>query len=321
MVEQLVRDRSYDLHPAVAAALIKHRRVLPVLDGLDEMDAQTTPVEQSRARAALKALNDLAHGRGPAPVVVTCLDDRYAALAARGYHLRDAAWIALQPVSARKVVDYLRQRATDGRWEPVLTALTSGHAPALAQVLTTPWRLTLAATVYADTDDPGHLLTLTTADDVDAHLLARFVPAAARLHPPTEGRITPEQAHRWLHELAAYLNTPTPGAGGAPGAGGTDLVLHHLWPIAGPRRARYAHALVCCLIVMIAGGALCALSLLSPTAPSVLFVTAAAVVVCVLGLRRWTRMWPRPRRPIGLGPLRTVNALWRAVKSSLAVIH
>ncbi|MFF3249081.1 hypothetical protein ACFYWY_36365 [Streptomyces sp. NPDC002870] len=125
------------------------------------------------------ALNDLAHGRGPAPVVVTCRDDRYAALAARGYHLRDAAWIALQPVSARKVVDYLRQRAADGRWEPVLTALTS------------------------------------------------------------EGRITPEQAHRWLHELAAYLNTPTPGAGGAPGTGRTDLVLHHLWPIAGLRKARY----------------------------------------------------------------------------------
>ncbi|KAB1976728.1 hypothetical protein [Streptomyces triticiradicis] len=180
--------------------------------GLDELDTDSTSLEKSRAQAVLQALNSLPNSRGPAPAVVTCRQDRYAALADMGYQLRDAAWIALQPVSVEAATSYLKRRDADGRWLPVLTALTARRAPALAQALTTPWRLTLAATAYTDSGDPAELLTHTTAEAVDAHLLSRFVPAATRLHPPPFEHADAQQIHRWLHHLAAYLTTPPVGA-------------------------------------------------------------------------------------------------------------
>ncbi|MFG1663782.1 NACHT domain-containing protein [Streptomyces sp. Y7] len=316
MVEHLVRDRGFDLHPAVATALVEHHRVLPVLDGLDEMDAETTPVDQSRARAALRALNSMPQGSGPASAVLTCRHDRYAELAGHGYQLRDAAWVHLQPVALDVAVDYLKRRDSDGRWETALTELTTGHAPVLQQVLTTPWRLTLAATVYAEDGDPAELTAFTTAAEADTHLLRRFVPAASRLHLPASSHHYADQIHRWLHILAAYLTTPPPGAGPV----GADLILHRLWPIAGPRKARYAHAVVATLILTAAVGLLSALSLLSPTAPPLAFLAAAGATVCLLSLRRWTQKWPRPHRPAGVHRLRTVESILLATKSAFSAL-
>ncbi|WP_367318771.1 hypothetical protein [Streptomyces sp. HUAS ZL42] len=143
LTQHLVQDPDFDLHPAVASALVRHRWVLPVLDGLDEMDSDTTPADLSRARAALEILNARSHSRDPAPIVITCRQDRYASLAEQGYYLRDAAWIIVQPVAAAKAVGYLKRRDTAGRWQPVVTALT------------TPWRLTLAVGAYAEEGSGG----------------------------------------------------------------------------------------------------------------------------------------------------------------------
>ncbi|WP_405996662.1 NACHT domain-containing protein [Streptomyces sp. NBC_00829] len=210
IADQLVRDRAFDLHPAVATALVKHHLVLPVLDGLDEMDAETTPAEQSRARAALRVLNTRPQGRGPAPAVVTCRHDRYADLAAHGNELRDAAWVSLKPVSHAAALDYLKRRDSDGRWQPVRTQLTAGLAPVLAQALTTPWRLTLAVTAYAESGDPRALTAFGTVAEIDNYVLGRFVQAASRLHPPSFRRHNADRAHRWLHALATYLTAPPP---------------------------------------------------------------------------------------------------------------
>lgn len=70
-----------------AGELVRQRRVLPVLDGLDEMDP-TTPggapsPDAPRARAALEALNTYQNGREPGPVVLTCRT-RQARLGAGG---------------------------------------------------------------------------------------------------------------------------------------------------------------------------------------------------------------------------------------------
>ncbi|WP_435228404.1 NACHT domain-containing protein [Streptomyces sp. Tue6028] len=316
MVDQLVRDRGFDLHPAVAVALVKHHLVLPVLDGLDEMDAETTPTGQSRARAALAVLNTLPQGRGPAPAVVTCRHDRYADLAAHGHQFRDAAWVSLKPVSHAAALDYLKRRDSDGRWEPVRRKLDTGQAPVLAQALTTPWRLTLAVTAYAEDGDPRALLPLGTTAEIDNYLLARFVPAAGRLHPPSFRRHDADQAHRWLHALATYLAAPPPAAGSV----GADLVLHRLWPIAGPRKARCVHAVLASLIVTVAVGVLTCLSLLSPAAPPPAFLAASGAAVCLLGLRRWAQKWPRPRRPVDARRLRTIHASVQAAKSAVAVL-
>ncbi|MFI9583484.1 hypothetical protein ACIHCQ_16925 [Streptomyces sp. NPDC052236] len=48
-----------------------------------------------------------------------------------------------------------------------------------------------------------------------------------------------DQTHRWLAALAHHLAT-TPASTGS----GTDIVLHQLWPMAGPRRVRTIDALL-----------------------------------------------------------------------------
>ena len=73
----------YRLDSVTARVLVAQRRVLPVLDGLDEMDPAGVPARSSRAAAALAALNAYQAGRSKAPLVVTCRTAQYEALAGR----------------------------------------------------------------------------------------------------------------------------------------------------------------------------------------------------------------------------------------------
>lgn len=221
----------------MAAELVRHHRVLPVLDGLDEMDP--TPPDgmpsagAARALAALRALNAYQEGRSPGPLILTCRTTHYDALASRT-RLLDAARIDIDPVPAQDARTYLLQRANDPtRWQLVLEALGEDPSGPLAATLSTPWRLCLAATVYARDGDPADLLRHSTPDELDEHLLARSIPAATALYP---GRYDAARTHRWLARLAAHLDAPSPGPGLNSPAGsrpGTDLVLHQLWPLAG----------------------------------------------------------------------------------------
>ncbi|MFF3088830.1 NACHT domain-containing protein [Streptomyces nojiriensis] len=241
----------YD-HPAkIAEELVRQRLVLPVLDGLDEMDP-TAPggapsPDAPRARAALEALNTYQNGRAAGPVILTCRTRHYEALGGR-VRLLDAARIDIDPVTPPTARAYLRQRAPDpARWRPVLEALEGDPTGALATTLSTPWRLCLAATVYARDGDPADLPRHATPADLDEYLLARFVPAATALHARPRRPYPVDDVRRWLSCLAAHLDTVSSAPGEPAGAGvgtRTDLVLHQLWPLAGPRRVRATDAVL-----------------------------------------------------------------------------
>ncbi|MFF8919112.1 hypothetical protein ACF08M_38920 [Streptomyces sp. NPDC015032] len=102
--------------------------VLPVLDGLDEMDPLrpdgTPNPEASRARAALKKLNEYQDGLEAGPLVLTCRTGHYDALAptpAINSRLIDAARVAIAPVDTHRAIDYLRNRILDtSRWQPLI---------------------------------------------------------------------------------------------------------------------------------------------------------------------------------------------------------
>ncbi|MEV0280143.1 NACHT domain-containing protein [Streptomyces sp. NPDC050610] len=236
----------YDWPTAMADALVRYHRVLPVLDGLDEMDPTqpdaTPSPDAPRALAALEALNAYQEGRDAGPLVLTCRTAHYDALAPRT-RLLDAARVDIDAVPALDAHAYLLSRsATPARWEPVLTALHDAPAGPLATTLSTPWRLCLAATVYARDGDPAELLRHTTPEELDEHLLARFIPAASTLYP--HRRYDAALVHRWLSRLATHLDAP-PGPAEPPDARpGTDLILHELWPLAGRRRVRVADGLL-----------------------------------------------------------------------------
>ncbi|MEU6147763.1 NACHT domain-containing protein [Streptomyces sp. NPDC047081] len=262
---------AYDWPPALAAGLVGQGLVLPVLDGLDEMDPfrddGTPDPDAPRALAALEALNAYQDGRGAGPLVLTCRNNHYDALAP-ALQLIDAARVAIAPVDTEHAVSYLCDRARDmARWQPLLNHLQAHSAGPLAAALSTPWRLCLAATVYHRTGSPAELLDHPTAHDLDQHLLARYIPATTA-NTPNPRAYRPDQIHRWLRHLTHHLD------GGTTGTPATDLTLYRLWPLAGLTHVRTTDALLTTLTVLLA----------LPLALTTQYPSLAAFVMTVLAL-------------------------------------
>ncbi|MFJ8004041.1 NACHT domain-containing protein [Streptomyces fagopyri] len=283
-VQQQFRDQGITL--ADATTLVDGYRVLPVLDGLDEMDTDATPAGRRRAARALEQLNAYQAPTGSAPVVLTCRTIQYEDLAGLDLRMREAARIQLDDVSPGQATVYLSARSTSpARWQPVIDTFTTAPGGTLARSLATPWRLNLAATAYEERHpdtlaylrEPDHLLTLASPSAVRDHLLARYLAAAAHQHPARPNHYRPDQTHHWLAALAAHLATTTP----TSTASSTDIVLHQLWPMAGPRRVRTADTLLAALLTL----AFTTL-ILSPFAPGSLFrhlFRGSVAVLLVLG--------------------------------------
>ncbi|WDV55331.1 NACHT domain-containing protein [Streptomyces coeruleorubidus] len=258
-IHRQFRDRG--LTAADASALVDQHRILPVLDGLDEMDTDATPLAHRRAARALQQLNAYQAPTGSAPVILTCRTDPYEQLAALDVRMREAARIQIAPVAPAQAAAYLTARSTrPSRWVPLLDTLTTAPDGPLARALSTPWRLNLAAVAYEERDadtlaylrEPGDMLALDSPTEIRDHLLSLYLPAAAHQHPTRSGRYRPDQIHRWLSHLATYLAADAPPRVG----GGTDLVLHQLWPMAGLRRVRAVDLLLTAVVVLAAGVAL-----------------------------------------------------------------
>ncbi|MGW5284677.1 hypothetical protein ACWERI_35440 [Streptomyces collinus] len=233
LVQRLIS--TYHLTKTIASNLVAHGLVLPVLDGLDEMDPTLPNGDPDpaapRARAALDQLSSYQDAGVAAPLVLVCRSAHYDALATTDL-LLDAARIVVAPVASSPAVTYLTARARDvSRWQPLLHHLTSHPASAHAALLSTPWRLCLTATVYHRTGDPAELLTHPDPADLDDHLLARYINAATLAAADTNPHgYTPRQIHHWLHQLAVGLASDP----SLPPR--TDIGLDHLWPLAEPIR-------------------------------------------------------------------------------------
>ncbi|WAZ26907.1 NACHT domain-containing protein [Streptomyces cinnabarinus] len=228
-----------------AERLVTSRLVLPVLDGLDEMD-ETLPNGEAdprapRATAVLNALNSYLDGTDLAAVILTCRTRHLDALvenlgAQPRRQLLRAARIEIVPVDAPDAVSYLRGRTTEpARWELLLRALEDAPDGTLARSLSTPWRLCLIATVFRDTGDPCELLRHAKPDELDQFLLARYLPRVVAQHNAAGGhrRYPPDRVHRWLHQIASYLEHPRPEQVVHPDEHSrTDIDPYRLWPLA-----------------------------------------------------------------------------------------
>lgn len=135
---------AYQISGSAAERLIREHWVLPVLDGLDEMDTPEPGafgLVRPRAAAAVRALNA---GTGRRPVVLVCRRGEYLQLArsasgeAEDPVLQDARQIVLQPLDVPAICDYLTSRFPGdqpgqlaSRWDSVRSALqapgTSGQ--------------------------------------------------------------------------------------------------------------------------------------------------------------------------------------------------
>ena len=200
---------------SLAAALVGAGRILPVLDGFDE-------IADGLHSAALRALNATT-----TPLLLTSRPDEYVAAVTATDVMSAAAVTQLDDLSLADLNDYLprttRPSLADGQmttvWDPVLAHLRDQPAEiaskTLRQVLSTPLMVTLARAVYSDTPghDPAELLNtgrFGTAEAVQDHLLDAFTPAAYEPHLDCPGhghrRWDPSHAQRWLGCIAWHLD-------------------------------------------------------------------------------------------------------------------
>lgn len=292
---------AFKLREATARALVTAGRILPVIDGLDEMDREDRPAYGSRAAEALRVLNRYQDGRQKARLVLTCRTGHYDALTTGQIWARDAARVELADVSADQASAFIEAAAgTDQmpRWQPVLHAVNIPDHP-LAGALATPWRLTLAVTVYQEQHpetgaylrDPADLIGHDGEEQIRDHLLESFIPAtisAATAAGRNPRRYRPGQVRAWLSVLARHLatNATRPHFAGRR-LSSTDLILHELWPLAGNRPRILAIALVALLGVL----TIPALALLTDDIAVSVLMGVAVSGGC--GFIAWEETWPR----------------------------
>ncbi|MGH3118770.1 MAG: hypothetical protein ACRDQ2_16975, partial [Gaiellales bacterium] len=281
---------TYRLSARDAALLVDSNLVLPVIDGLDEMDSCTSPGYTSRAATLLRAVERFEDGGTHCPVVITCRHGHYQTLVDADVQPNIAAHIALNRVDASRAGDYFRQRVavTEGgraRWQPVLSALdlaaepgaenAAASAATLAGMLDTPWRLTLAITVFEERAadgrylrDPADLLTFATEGRLYSYLLEHYIGAAVAAprhdvgnavgdsNSETRTRLEATAAGQYLATLAGYLNANAGIDGGPPRTirgrvlSSSDLVLHELWPLAGSRGVQWVERVLVALLTL-----------------------------------------------------------------------
>jgi len=256
----------YGQRYARALALVRGGWVLPILDGLDEMDrdeADPRDTDPVRARAVMRALNHPTEDGSVRRVVLACREPRYRVLAherpgpSRASVLQDATAVYILPLAPHQVRDYLAARfphphgpAPDGsarveeRWQPVLDRLALDPRGALALALGSPLNLYLAVIGYYQPDTEPRRLARHTTDSVERELLQRYIPAVTLQHPLRWGLYRPQDVRRWLGTLARHLDERQ-----SAGRSGTDLYLYELWRAAGPLRPRCVAALAVALSV------------------------------------------------------------------------
>lgn len=218
MEKQLLFDYP-DLGKSMVRTLLDERKIIPVLDGLDEIPDP---------RQAIAKLNDAFKGPSRPPrLLVTCRTDAYARAIDQPMKTPEKVWeaaaIELHPMSVSDVSNYLSKDGCDPRWERVteqLSRMPGGH---LAKALNTPLYASLAYAIYNSTDDdqegygntgnlrdPANLCKFPSEADIQRHLLDEFIPvmyAKERGDGGEEDGRPP--AEHWLEILAHYMKPPS----------------------------------------------------------------------------------------------------------------
>ncbi|MEU2711936.1 helix-turn-helix domain-containing protein [Streptomyces sp. NPDC007205] len=222
LTAQLTRDQPGLAAPgpggtSLASALVESGRVLPVLDGFDE-------IADGLRRPALEALNATT-----LPLLLTSRPAEYAAAVAETDVLTSAAAIELTDLTLDDLAAYLPRTTrkpggagpASNAWDPVLAELRERppgqqSGTPLSDVLATPLMVALARTIYSDTPDhdPAALLDterFASPEELEDHLLDSFIPTVyRRRHQQLPGGrrhrgFHPERARYWLGYLAHHL--------------------------------------------------------------------------------------------------------------------
>jgi len=193
----------------VAYELLDRHRILPVLDGLDEIPEPLRPIAISRLNEELPETGRLLLTSRPdeyRQAVTGPMRDALGELA--GTVLEGAAVVTLQVPAATEIDRYLTSGEPGQKWAKLVADLTENPGGELAKALFTPLMVWLTRTIYArrpcgpDGTTADSLVDMARtggAGDVKRHLLEQFIPA---VYAGT--RWSPKAAD-WLAFLARHL--------------------------------------------------------------------------------------------------------------------
>jgi hypothetical protein len=301
--------RNTALSPCRAALLVSEGLILPVVDGLDEMDPPDAQ-HPCRAAAALRVLHERTRGGRPAPFVAACREGVHRRLAAADGDPSTPA-VVMSALDAERIRRWVGGLPGHDRWDEVLGELERHPHGRLAHQLSIPWRLAIVTALYEEQGDDGR--SLRDPSDLIRTRSALANVGSLSLYADTLLRaqgLDEIEAHRirgMLSELAAYLannQTLQRQVGGEP-LPQTDIVVHRLWPITGSHSARWLSAMLSMVLWMPAAFVVCwVLGRMNwpPALDAGIAVTAS--LLPVHSLRSSLAWWPHPKR-IVLGRLRT----------------
>src|SRR5262249_1711678 len=151
------------------------RRVLPIIDGLDEL-------ADDRRQGAILAINKaLISGE---PLIVTCRTMEFQAAALASDVITSAAGGGARPIPVTRTTPFLRATIPPyrrGAWLPVFQRLVRDPGSALAQALSTPLMVSLLRAVYSvPSTNPSALLDgsrYPSRASIEHHILNSVTPA------------------------------------------------------------------------------------------------------------------------------------------------
>ncbi|MEU4116542.1 NACHT domain-containing protein [Kitasatospora sp. NPDC028055] len=135
----------------VVTSLVRKRRIVPVLDGLDEL----LPLTHKEAAKALNLLFETGE-----KLVLTSRPEAYQDAVKEAPLLKRVPVLRILPVPPGTGRSYLAQPCDQERlgfWQPVFEALENDPEGPVAQGLSSPLMLGLAAAVYAHRRRPTHM--------------------------------------------------------------------------------------------------------------------------------------------------------------------
>jgi len=191
--------------------LISDGRIVPVLDGIDEMP-------DAARRDVLISINQM---HAALPIVLTCRTEAFEEVIQQGgTALAEASVIDISPVEPDDAADFLSSTLIlgDPRWQPVLEHLRRAEDSPLLEALSTPLMVSLAQVAYKDiSTNPTEMLDEERFDSaalLERHLLDSYVNAAYTPVPrphrhsssPPLREYDAADSRRWLSTIATYLN-------------------------------------------------------------------------------------------------------------------
>ena len=310
----------------VVSDLLADRRIIPLLDGLDELDAEGQE-KPERGLEAIRRLNAATSEEYPvnAPIILTCRTSHFQRLEQFQLHDKEpviglaGAWLLrLEPLNADQITKFLDKNLraeAKARWGRVLRALNTLQKPPVVAVLGLPWRLVLAFSAYQNGGVPDQLLA-GDGNVAEADLLPQFLRMAVQEKSTgvpggnpvprlkrqwleaVEGE--PARVARWLKAIAEYLEKDR-----AAGGGAGVFLIYEIYQMVNPRRLRLMYG-ICALIVIVIAGMVTFVTALSGPHPFPRIIAIAVAAVFLVSAAYVVALRP-PSTPAGFTLIQAIQ--------------